>query len=183
MVFGGVLNVAQAAELDGLQLPDALQVDGKTLHLNGYGLRTYTLLRIHIYVAGLYLEHPSSDAAEIIRSPATKLMIIRFEHNVNADQARQAWRDGFENNCEALCQLDPQDVERFLAAVPSMKAGDDYTLLFTRSGATVTVGGRKVGTISSPQFAEAMLATFLGPRPPSQTLKQGLLGDQSVASR
>ena len=44
---------AQAAELDGVQLPDTLQVDGKTLHLNGFGLRTYSILGIHIYVADL----------------------------------------------------------------------------------------------------------------------------------
>ena len=44
-----------------MQLPDTLQVDGKTLHLNGLGLRTYSFLRIHIYVAGLYLEHLSTD--------------------------------------------------------------------------------------------------------------------------
>jgi hypothetical protein len=39
---------ARPAELDGVQLPDTLQVDGKTLHLNGYGLRTYSILGIHI---------------------------------------------------------------------------------------------------------------------------------------
>ena len=27
---------AQAAELDGMQLPDTMQVEGKTLHLNGF---------------------------------------------------------------------------------------------------------------------------------------------------
>jgi hypothetical protein len=30
------------------------------------------------------------------------------------------------------------------------------------SGATVMVRGQLIGAISSPQFAEAMLATFLG---------------------
>jgi hypothetical protein len=41
--------MAQAAELDGVQLPDPLQINGKTLHLNGFGLRTYSILGIHIY--------------------------------------------------------------------------------------------------------------------------------------
>ena len=59
--IGPVWFVARAAELDGVQLPDTLQVDGKTLHLNGFGLRTYSLLGIHIYIASLYLEHLSTD--------------------------------------------------------------------------------------------------------------------------
>ena len=47
--------------LDGVQLPATLQVDGKSLQLNGFGLRTYSLLGIHIYVAALYLEHLGTD--------------------------------------------------------------------------------------------------------------------------
>jgi hypothetical protein len=116
--------VAHPAELDGVQVPDALQVDGRTLHLNGYGLRTYSILGIHIYVASLYLEHLSTSAEEIIRSPETKLLLVRFE----------------------------------------------------QQSATVTVGGQQIGTISSPQFAEAMLWTFLGRAPASPKLKQELLG-------
>ena len=169
-------HAALAAEFEHLQVPDTLQVDGKTLHLNGYGLRTFSILGIHIYVASLYLEHLSSDPAEIIRSPETKLLTVRFERNVSEDQARQAWRDGFANNCVAPCHLAPQDVEQFLAEVPAMHEGDNYSLLFMHNTATVMVSGRTIGTIASPQFAEAVLATFLGPRPASPALRQELLG-------
>ena len=166
---------AQAAELDGVQVPDTVQVDGKTLHLNGFGLRTYSLLRIHIYAAGLYLERLSTDADEVLASPGTKLLNIRFEHNVSADDAREAWRKGLENNCRASCHLDPEDVAKFLASVPAMNVGDNYSLLFTATGATVTVNGHQIGIISQPLFAQAMLATFLGPAPASRTLKRELL--------
>jgi hypothetical protein len=96
---------AHAAELDGVQVPDVLRVDGKTLHLNGFGLRTYSVLGIHIYVASLYLEQMSTNPEQIIQSPATKLLTVRFERDVSADQARRAWRDGLNNNCEAPCAL------------------------------------------------------------------------------
>jgi hypothetical protein len=166
---------AQAAELDGVQLPDTLQVDGKTLHLNGFGLRTYSILGIHIYVAALYLEHLSTDADETIASPETKLLNIRFEHDVTANRSRKAWREGLENNCKAPCRLDPEEVARFLDAMPAMHAGDNYSLLFTQHGVTVTVSGHQIGMISQPLFANAMLATFLGPAPASPRLKQDLL--------
>jgi hypothetical protein len=167
---------ARPAELDGVQLPDTLQVEGKTLQLNGFGLRTYSLLGIHIYVASLYLEHLSTDPEQIIRSLETKVLTVRFERNVGADDARKAWRDGLEHNCVAPCHLVPEDIERFLADIPTMHVGDNYFLLFTKQGATVTVSGHLIGTVSQRQFAEAMLATFLGPRPASTRLKQELLG-------
>lgn len=170
-----VCGVARGAELDGMQLPDTLRADGKTLLLNGIGLRTYSLLRIHVYVAGLYLQQPSTDAEQILQSPQTKLLVIVFERNVSATAGRKAWRDGFQDNCRAPCQLDPNDVAQFLAAIPDMHTGDTYFLLFTQRGAIVRLNGRLIGTIDQPKFAEAMLATFLGPRPGSPNLKQALL--------
>jgi Chalcone isomerase-like len=167
--------VVHAAELDGVQLPDTLEIDGKSLHLNGFGRRTFSVLGIHIYVASLYLEHLSTDPEAIIRSPDTKLLIVRFERSVSADDARKAWRDGLENNCVAPCRLDPEDVERFLAMVPAMHEGDNYSMLFAQHRAIVTVSGHQIGTISQPHFADAMLATFLGPNPASPRLKRVLL--------
>jgi hypothetical protein len=167
--------LAQVAELDGVQLPVTARADGKTLHLNGVGLRTYSILGIHIYVAGLYLEHPSTDADAVMRSPETKLLKIRFVRNVGAEAARNAWRTGLQNNCRAPCQLDPQDVARFLAEIPAMHAGERYSFLFTRQGATIRADGIPLGTITKPQFAMAMLATFLGPAPASPRLKAELL--------
>jgi hypothetical protein len=138
-------------------------VAGKTLQLNGYGIRTYSILAAPIYTAALYLERFSTDANTIIHSLETKLLTVRFEHAVSAERARQAWRTGFENNCVAPCQLDSDDVERFLAMVPAMHANDYFNLLFTRDEATVSVNGQPLGTINKRQFAEAALGTFLGP--------------------
>ena len=171
--------VARAVELDGVQVPDTVQVGGKTLHLNGYGVRTYSIFGIHIYTASLYLEHLSTDPNEIIQSPETKLLSVRFEHDVSADQSRNAWRTALENNCVAPCHLDPLDVERFLSQVPAMTTGEYFYLLFTQGMATVSANGHQLGTIPRRQFANAVLATFLGPHPASATLRQELLKGHS----
>jgi Chalcone isomerase-like len=63
--------------------------------------------------------------------------------------------------------------------VPVMCEGDNFSLLFTRNGATVSVNGKLIGTVSQPRFAEAILATFLGPNPASPSLKQELLRGHS----
>jgi hypothetical protein len=168
-IIAPVWFVVRAAEPDGVQLPDTLQMDGK------FGPRTFSLLGILIYVASLYLEHLSTDPQEIIQSPNTKLLTVRFERSVSADAARKAWREGLENNCVAACRLDPADVERFLAMVPAMHAGDNYSMLFAQHSAMVTASGHQFGTVSQPQFADVMLATFLGPNPASPELKRELL--------
>jgi hypothetical protein len=170
------LSVARAADLDGVSMPDARVANGTQMRLNGIALRTYSVLGIRIYVAGLYLERPTDNADMILHSPETKLLHIRFLRDVDAEDARVAWRDGFEQNCRAPCYLDPRDVQRFLAAVPSMHKGDETTLLFTSKGVRVTCNGRPMGDIGDPHFAETILATFIGPEPPTPRLKRELLG-------
>jgi hypothetical protein len=172
-----VVSVAAvAAVLDGVSLPDTDTLDGTELHLNGIALRTYSWLHIHIYVAGLYLEHPTHQAEAILGSPEKKLLVVRFVHDVSADQARKSWQEGFDGNCRPPCHLAPADVGRFLAAVPPVRAGDRSTLAFTPAGLAITINGRTVGTISDPIFARAVLATFIGPDPPTARLKRELLG-------
>jgi len=60
-----------------------------------------------------------------------------------------------------------------------MHVNDSFYLLFEQNGATVTVNGQQLGTISHHEFAEAVLATVLGPKPASPTLKQELLRGHS----
>jgi hypothetical protein len=170
------LSAASAADLDGISMPDARIVDGTEMRLNGIGLRTFSILGIRIYVAGLYLERRSDNPDAILHSSERKLLDIRFLRDVDAEDARQAWRDGFQQNCRPPCYLDPRDVQRFVAAVPSMRKGDESTLLFTSNGVYVTFNGRRMGDIADPHFGEMMLATFIGPEPPTPRLKRELLG-------
>ena len=70
--------MAAAAELDGVVTPDKQDVAGYHLVLNGLGLRTYSILRVHIYVAGLYLERRTIDPNAILGSSQPKLLRFVF---------------------------------------------------------------------------------------------------------
>jgi hypothetical protein len=57
------------------------------------------------------------------------------------------------------------------------KAGQSLT--FARdpaTGVTVDVNGKGGSTIEGPDFANALLAIWLGQKPPNEDLKSGLLG-------
>lgn len=177
MSFAALAEPVRAAELAGTRLPDVVQADGATLQLNGIGLRTYSFLRIRIYVAGLYLQHPSSDAQAILRSPEIKLLTMVFKRGIGAGDVRDAWRTGLQDNCRLPCRLDPTTLSRFLKAMPAVREGEVVSLLFTPGGAAVSANGQPIETIRQPRFAEAVLAVFLGPKPPTQHLKQALLGN------
>lgn len=166
-----------AAELAGVTLPDSRMADGTKLILNGIGLRTFSILQIKIYVAGLYLAERNSNPESILRSREPKVLDIHFLRDVDAEAAHKSWRAGFANNCRPPeCTVDQRDVEQFIARVPAVRDGDESMMVFTSKGVRVTFNGQLMGDITDTHFAEVLLRTFLGPEPPTQRLKRELLG-------
>jgi hypothetical protein len=166
-----------AAEVAGIALPEKMKVEGVELVLNGYAERTATLFRVPIYVASLYVEHPSHNREEIVHSRDTKLLLFRFTHEVSAERAREVWRKGLIANCLAPCRLDPTDTEDFIAQIPDMKDGDTFELRFAHGKAEIFANGHTIGRVDHAPFAEALLLTFLGPQPASPEVQSGLLGN------
>src|SRR6195952_5585746 len=105
ILFFGSATMAAAAELDGVVMPDKQDIASHHLVLNGLGLRTYSLLRVHIYVAGLYLERRSTDPNTILVSSQPKMLRFVFLHDVSAEDARNSWREALDRNCPAPCRL------------------------------------------------------------------------------
>lgn len=160
-------------------MPDSQVVEGTRLILNGIGLRTFSILGIKIYVAGLYLAQRSSNAEAILNSPQPKLLAIHFLRDVDADQAHKSWRNGFANNCVApACSVDQHDVEEFISRVPAVHDGDESRIVFSAKGARLTLNGQLMGNIADAHFAQVLLRTFLGPAPPTPRLKRELLGQE-----
>ena len=171
--------IAAAAQLDGVFMPDKQDIAGHHLVLNGLGLRTYSILRVHVYVAGLYLERRSTDPDAILRSSQPKMLRFVFLRDVDAEDARKSWREALERNCPAPCRLSADSIDRFLAAIPSVHSGDTNTLLFTVRGVEFFINGQSAGRIENPDFKQVILSTFIGPSPTSEEVKAGLLGVQS----
>jgi hypothetical protein len=180
-LLGLGLRPAAAAQLAGVSLPDTQKVGATQLVLNGIGLRTYSLLGIHIYVAGLYLQQPSHDAAAILASPEIKLVQMHFVHSVGVAAMRNAWRRGLTQNCVAPCVLSPALLAQFLAALRPVKAGEIVTLVFQPGNAEAFYDGVSVGKINDPAFARLMLEVFIGKHTTVQQLKRELLGNNRAA--
>ena len=67
--------------------------------------------------------------------------------------------------------------DKMLALVPDVKAGS--TLKFTYvpgKGTTLSAGSKELGVFEGKGFADAVFAIWLGPKPPSEDLKKGMLG-------
>jgi len=167
-------TVAWAAELAGATLPDTLSAGDKTLKLNGLGLRKKAMFKV--YVGALYLESPSKDAGAVLTADERKAIRMHFLRDVTKAQLVEAFQEGFEANAKDTGGQKAA-FDQMLALVPDVKAGDTLTLTYVPGkGTTLRVGDKELGAFEGKGFADAVFSIWLGPKPPSDDLKKGMLG-------
>ena len=178
LMLACLMSNADAAALEGVNLPDTYSVDGQVLHLNGIGLRTVTIFHVRVYVAGLYLAKPSHDADQILASPGPKVIMLQFIHSGTKAQVEKQYREGEENNCGngGCLPSDRPDFERLVAAAPAVNPGDRSTFIFTAKGVKVLANDRVIGDFANPDLGYHLLEGFIGKHPPTQALRSRLLG-------
>ena len=170
------VTLSMAGELSGVEMADTVSVDGKELMLNGMGLREK--MWIDVYVAGLYLESKSDDAQQILDSDQTKYIRMHFLYKkVGAKKLVAAWNDGVKNNAAAPMDELKSGLDQLNSWMVDLTKNDE--MIFTSTpgkGLAVEVKGEQKGVIEDEPFSKAFWAIFLGQKPPTAQLKQGLVG-------
>jgi hypothetical protein len=173
----GMISIVNlhAGNLAGVTLPDTVQVGGKTLVLNGLGLRTKMMVKV--YVAGLYVTRKTADASAIVKADSPKRIVMQFMHGASKNQMTDAFDESFENNTPDARKTMKADVDRLLGALEPVKPGDQMVFSYVPgTGTILAINGAEKMTIAGPAFAEMVFSVWLGPKPPNEGLKTGLLG-------
>src|SRR5262249_51531939 len=90
-----------AAECIGVTMPDEYKLGADTLVLNGLGARLATMLKVRVYVAGLYLKEHAHDPAAIIGTDQPRYLELDFVRDVTKQEMTDAWGEGFKKNAGA----------------------------------------------------------------------------------
>jgi hypothetical protein len=169
----------QAMEIAGISLPEqiAREADGAKLVLNGAGIRKK--LFFNIYLASLYLQHSTSDIAEVIDvdRPAQVQMRILYS-KIEKEKFVSGWNDGFSANLNPeQLQAVRDRLEQFNAMFQTLQEGDLISLDYLPGkGTVVTIKGVEKGVVPGGDFYQALLKVWLGESPISKSLKRQLLG-------
>lgn len=167
---------AYGLELKGQSLPDQVTVAGKTLLLNGVGIRHKTFFKVEIYLGALYLVKKSSDAGEILNSAEPKHVELVFVHNASADKIRGAWDEALEDNCKDGCQAFKAAIEQLKSKMADLSVGDRLAFDLFPDHLDTFVKGKSLGSIRSDGFSKVFLKTWLGEHPIEDDLKAAMLG-------
>jgi hypothetical protein len=169
---------ARAATLEGVNIPDTYQLDGKTLVLNGMALRTKTFLHVKVYVVALYLTKKSSDPQQILASPDPKVLVLHFVHSASVSQVQDSYREGESVNCGAgeCNEADKADFDRLVSLARAVEVGDTTTYVISGKGLRVLSNNQFVADFPNQRFARMILTGFIGEHPPTPEIRGQLLG-------
>ena len=170
---------AQAAECVGVTMPDTITVDGKKLYLNGQGIREATIMKVDVYVAGLYVTEKSSSGSALAKKNAHKRLVLHFVRDVDRDKIVEAYEESFKKAAGSKYGELKSKLDKLNGWMSSIKEGQKQVYTYVPGkGLTVEVAGKTKGTIKGNDFTDAFFRIWLGSDPPNKGLKRGLLGGE-----
>jgi hypothetical protein len=165
-----------AGTLKGVTMPDSIQVEGKTLVLNGMALRKKVIFKV--YVAGLYLPQKESSGEKILKADQERRCVMHWLRSVGTKKINGGWYDGLEANTPGYSPELKKQFDTMSGWMEDVKEGD--LIVFTyipEKGTEVSVKNKIKGTIEGKAFADALFACWIGPKPgPGKGFKEDLLG-------
>ena len=158
-------------------LPRTVTVGGRTLALNGAGVRYYAIF-FRVYVGALYLPTPTHSAHVALAEHGPDRIVMDFLRGVGHGDLVSAWKSGFRrNNSPTVRRALAPEIHRFIALWTRVHNHDMVLLDYVPGkGTTVRLDSKSLGVFPGRRFHEALLRIWLGPHPPTHSLKHRLLG-------
>lgn len=176
-------GAAQAADVEGVKLPETITVAGQTLVLNGAGVRTRAIFKV--YVAGLYLPKKAATPKDVIGQKGAKRMALTMMRDLTSSEFGQAFLKGIRENAPAA-EIQKQGMSlvqlgQMFGTMPGLKKGDAVSIdSIPGKGMLVSVNGKAVGEITDEEFYSSLLKIWFGDKPVDSSLKPLLLGEKPV---
>jgi len=175
-----LVSVGQAKTVDGVNMPDTYTAGNNQLVLNGAGIREKWFL--NLYIGGLYLPKPSSDAQAIINANEPQVIRLHIISSlISSSKMQSATMEGFENATHGNVAPIKKEVDQFIDFFKEdIDNGDIYDIVYLPGkGVEVYKNKKLVGTINGGmEFKKALFGIWLSDRPAQKDLKEAMLGKQ-----
>jgi hypothetical protein len=174
---------AEPVTAGGVPFDPMAQVQGRTLQLNGAGVRYKAVFKV--YAAGLYLESKAATAAEVQALRGPKRISVTMLRDIDSTELGRLFSRGMEDNMDkaAFSKLIPGvlRMSQIFSDHKKLLTGEVFTVdWLPGTGTVVTVKGVPQGEpFKEPEFFNALLGIWLGPQPADWKLKEALLGKPS----
>lgn len=178
---------ASAAEVAGVKFEDRISVAGASLVLNGAGIRYKAMFQV--YAAGLYLSRKADTPEGVLSATGPKRLSITMLRDIDSRELGKLFARGMEDNMDRsiFSRLIPgvMRMSEVFSRHKQLRAGESFQVdWIPGSGTVITVKGQVEGEpFKEPEFFNALMLIWLGPRPADWQLKDALLGQAPSSLR
>ena len=167
---------AGAATIAGVNFEDSVTVGTQKLVLNGAALRKKFVVKV--YAGALYLPSKQNNAAAIIAADTPRRQVMHFLMDVDKGKIAEAWTDGLKDNTPNASPEVKTAFATLSSWMQDVKEGQEIVMTYVPGiGTTVSIAGQNKGTLGGKAVADAILNTWIGPKPgPGGDFKKAVLG-------
>ncbi len=179
LVAAFACSAAQAADIEGVEIDDEMELGGTRLALNGAGTRTVYIVKA--YVAALYVHRPSAQSQALLSQDGPRRLSITMLADLSADWIAERFVAAMRANhgVDEFARIEPR-VERLIDTLLTLgqtRKGERIDIDALDGATHVSVDGHALGpALPGEDLFDAVLRIFVGERPLDMALKRDLLG-------
>jgi hypothetical protein len=172
---------SSALTIDGYEIPQIIPAtsDHAELKLNGAAMRILYGV-VDTYIGKLYVEHPITDADQLIQADEYKRMVFQVVmKRISGRRIAKAMYDALQLNVSREEGRLLEDRLQLLVTMfdSSLKRGEESYLEWVPSqGSRIVLNGVVKGIIPGKDFYDAILRIWIGENPVGSTFKRQVLG-------
>lgn len=177
---------AQPVELAGARFEPTAALGGRSLVLNGAGIRHKLMFKV--YAAGLYLPAKAATPDAVYAANGPRRLHVVMLRDINANELGKLFTDGMQKNTtrEEFAKVIPGTLRLadIFAARKNLGPGESFDVDYVPGiGTTILVNGKAAGeAIKEPEFFNSLMKIWLGRNPADDRLKELLLGQAPKAA-
>jgi len=154
--------------------PQSLEFAGRTLHLNGYGVRRIAF--VEVYDCALYLPEGSANLDYILDADTPSAIRFHIRYSGLPDEPPPAIADSVEAELTAAAE------DRYREVYAGLEEGDVMTFAYLpEAGTGVWLNGERLLRDRGHGLMRAILSQWLGSAAKAESLRRKLLTGKNAA--
>lgn len=173
-------TVPAAIEVGDITFTGSFPLAGKTLFLQGAGLRQIVFFKV--YGAALYVEKHAASTADVFSADTPRAVRLGLLRHVKGADFIEALESGLDANLtpegKKAITNELNQLKDLMRAIGDVKEGDMVDFEYApATGTTLRLNGKPVGpSIAGKALYDAVLAIWIGDRPIDDRLKDAMMG-------
>jgi hypothetical protein len=159
------------------KFPAEIDCNGMRLSLQGAGMCEWGFLGIDLYDCAFYVEKKVATVDDALRADQAMVIHLHFVRSLTKDQLCSAWRGSVEVNQKGEPHDYAASLQQLCDAMRDVGDGDQFSFyLQPGNGMRALHNGTECAHIDDEAFRRLFVKLYLGPNPPTKSLKKAMLG-------